>query len=1293
MPYRQWEGNEDMPSRGKASSDERQMILPLSPVHNRDFLSNHWLEHRLPLEPEWHEERSAALDVLQRLQKLWQTQETRVGLYGDEAGLEEKFIQPVFEALGWHIKYQAFLDGREPDYALFLRDDDLHQAISAGRTNPDFWASAAAVADAKAWHISLDRPIRNQGKREYPPEQIEWYLNHSLRDYGILTNGRLWRLVPRVLGPAKPRFQTYIEVDLPELLRRITPTGGQLDLGPSGSDLDDFLRFFLLFSPSGFASVAGRKRLLDRAVQGSSEFSIGVGEELKERVFEALRLCVEGFIKHGPNKLEPAGDLRACQEHSLIFLYRLLFILYAEDRGLLPYRVNQIYTNNRSLARHRDEVASRLDQVGQGFKGSDFSRTSADLWKDLGDLFDLIDRGHSRYGVQAYNGGLFDLEGDSFLSEKVLPDWYLARVLDQLGRTSQPGRPALGLFRVDYRDLAIQQLGSVYEGLLELRPRYATSSMRVVRAKGAQDELVVSATEPIPAGYQPTAITYDAESIYLATDKGERRRSGSYYTPDHIVDHIVQAAIGAKCREIDAQLQSEIASVEAALKTARNGKKETLVDQLQALQGTFDDRILNLKILDPAMGSGHFLIRACQYLAEEIATNPNTGDHAADDLRGDDSTITYWKRRVAESCLHGVDANPMAVELAKLALWLETVASDAPLTFLDHHFRWGDSIIGARIARLDSLPGDQGLLAGQFQQQVASALPTLLDPLDEISRIPSDTAEQVKQKEQIYKRRFLPALERFSLVGDVWAADAMAPSSISRRDYAEVLRLLGSPRKFDEYADSDPVRQAISPLASNDVLPFHWELAYPHVFLADRPGGRTGFDAIIGNPPYDVLSERETGHSVEHLKRFIDIDLALHCSRVGKNNLYKIFVARSWELLTEGGLLSFIVPMPLLGDEQSSGIRKMLFDGGRFMELHAFPQKDNPQKRVFRDAKLSTAVFVYQKALPERSSNSAFTSQLHPAQFIEPSTPRLSLNSNSVKTYDPANLTIVSCRQDDWDLVTQLAEQPNSRFREYVNFFQGEVNQTVATAQGLLAKEGKGPLIMRGANISLYQLREASQGEDIYLNVTAFLRGKSRDTKAYHHEFERVGLQESSPQNNFRRIISCRIPKGQFCNHKINYTTSHHATIPLELVLFVLNSTFADWYFRLGSTNAAVSHYQLGNIPCPRFGQIKSSVDKAFEKKVGACLDARDFDLVDSLCLERAAVDGCSPTVERAVSALVQFIEREESARGKIARTERSSLSPDAEHCQIVLDKIMLALLGLSSEYHTYLRGRVSEML
>ena len=531
--------------------------------------------------------------------------------------------------------------------------------------------------------------------------------------------------------------------------------------------------------------------------------------------------------------------MRACQEHSLIFLYRLLFIMYAEDRGLLPYRSNNTYTNNRSLARHRDEIAVRLDQVSGGLRIQDFPHDDIALWSDLKDLFDLIDRGHKSYGVHAYNGGLFDLEADTFLADHKLSDWYTARVLDQLGRVPRPDQPSLGLFRVDYRDLAIQQLGSVYEGLLELHPHYAPNDMHVIRTRSAtsKKELIQPTATPVPTGYEGTPTIYKAGSIYLATEKGERRRTGSYYTPDHIVDYIVQQTLGAQCKEISDQLQDEITSREQGLITASADDGERLERELQELRGAFDDRVLTLNILDPAMGSGHFLIRACQYLAEEIATNPYTSDPGANDLDSDESTINYWKRRIAEHCLHGVDINPMAVELAKLGLWLETAAADAPLTFLDHHLHCGDSLIGARVSRLNSLPGDEGLLEGRFTHEVEAALPALLQSLAVIGTIPSDTAGHVKEKERIYKRRFLPALRHFSAISNLWTAEAMRGGLITSDQYVLALESLGTQRRFSKVIESDWARAAFATLTEKAVVPFNWELAYPHVF----PHGRAAW--------------------------------------------------------------------------------------------------------------------------------------------------------------------------------------------------------------------------------------------------------------------------------------------------------------------------------------------------------------------------------------------------------------------------------------------------------------------
>jgi len=195
-----------------------QQHLGYSPVRNKSLFSSHWLENRLRLEPEWDELRDEAIKVLTKIAKLWTVQKSRVEHLGNEQSLEYAFIQPVFEELGWKLIYQTYIQGGKPDYALFTEDSSLDAALQAGKKSLDFWAFPKLVADAKTWDLSLDHPAIIDGKREYPPQQIERYLNGSQLDFAILTNGKLWRLIPRAPQPQQRRFQTYLECELPKLL-------------------------------------------------------------------------------------------------------------------------------------------------------------------------------------------------------------------------------------------------------------------------------------------------------------------------------------------------------------------------------------------------------------------------------------------------------------------------------------------------------------------------------------------------------------------------------------------------------------------------------------------------------------------------------------------------------------------------------------------------------------------------------------------------------------------------------------------------------------------------------------------------------------------------------------------------------------------------------------------------------------------------------------------------------------------------------------------------------------------
>ena len=367
---------------------------------------------------------------------------------------------------------------------------------------------------------------------------------------------------------------------------------------------------------------------------------------------------------------------------------------------------------------------------------------------------------------------------------------------------------------------------------------------------------------------------------------------------------------------------------------------------------------------------------------------------------------------------------------------------------------------------------------------------------------------------------------------------------------------------------------------------FHWELEFPEVYFREEDHrADAGFDAVIGNPPYDVLSELETGRDLQPFRDFIDSHEVYAPTRRGKNNLYKLFICRAVELLAPGGFLGFIVPMALLGDDQATAVRSMLFEQTILTSLEVFPQKDDPKRRVFLEAKLSTVVFTARKADGDADSGARFRSRVHPANLIEQASPSVMLSTREIELYDPENRGIVSCSQDDWDIACRInADSAIGRLADYCSSYQGEVNETIERNRGAISDNSDaGPSVLRGANVTLYAVREASQGRPAYVNVERFLEGKAEASKAYHCRQKRVGFQRSSPQNNFRRIIAAPIEADRFCFDTVSYVTETSTKLPLAFLLGLLNSKLLDWYFRLASSNSKVNEYQFKGLPCPVF--------------------------------------------------------------------------------------------------------------
>ena len=313
----------------------------------------------------------------------------------------------------------------------------------------------------------------------------------------------------------------------------------------------------------------------------------------------------------------------------------------------------------------------------------------------------------------------------------------------------------------------------------------------------------------------------------------------------------------------------------------------------------------------------------------------------------------------------------------------------------------------------------------------------------------------------------------------------------------------------------------------------------------------------------------------------------------------------------------------------------------------------------------------------------------HPAGFVEEESEVLNLTPKDVLAFDPINAVIPSCTQADWDVAAKILRIPSlCRLRDFCEAFQGEVNETTDGKKGFISKNpDDGPQILRGSTICLYTIREQSQGEDIYLRMDDYLLGKSDSQKAWHHKQERVGWQESSPQNNFRRIIAAPIPKNHFCNHKINYVPAPSSTVPLNLLLTILNSNIADWFFRLGSTNAAVSHYQIYNLPCPTL------VERP-EEKWKKHIKAKDWSSLKTLLVENLEVPGeMSQWVSVVLCELCWHIRKIEGARVLRNRQERSRLDPQSQPIQDVIDSVLFKCYGLSEEDGEYIRTRLGEML
>ncbi len=940
------------------------------PFENRNLFSNHFLENLLPSFREWSEGTPQA--IFEEIKQRYEAEKPFLTRQLREAPLEERFFRPILKALGFVYEVQAGVEeGLElPDYALFAERADLDKAYRGGQA---FYDRAIAVGEVKRWGTELGRFGKDRYNRSLNPSyQIKSYLSLAKPQWGILSNGREWRLYHEHRPMA-----SYYEVDLVELLEN--------------DDVDGFRYFYYFFRKDAFLPHVDAESFLDRVLTGSEEYARAVGENLKENVYRALRIIAQGFFDFPENGLNPSNeaDVQRVQKNVLRLLYRILFVLYAEGKGLLGDRAYLRSTYSVHSLKH--EIAERKDQ------GEVFLPGGGAYWTRVRELFSLIDRGSQDFGipkdqfyVPPYNGRLFDSTQNEFLETKKIGDYPLAEAIDLLARTSTRKGPK-GF--VDYSTLDIRHLGGIYEGLLEYRIQVAVEPMVVVGGKrrwSMYEGYKKGRARPIPFSDFSIWDRADVGAIYVSTHRGERKATGSYYTPDHIVRHIIDCSVGPVVRE--------------------KWKEATELDQSRA------ESVLSIRVLDPAMGSGHFLVEVTEYLAgkllEGVKEDVKLGLLSAEQVA--EYTEDWAKRRVVSRCVYGVDLNDLAVELAKVSLWLTTISKDKPLSFLDHHLKCGNSLIGSEIVDLGWLPFQRPAGVERKIDEPFGLLEVLIGRLREIESIPDDNRDAVKRKERIFDRlRDSQEYRRIKALADVHAGLPFVkydPERI-RSGYMELANeaLYGNPDKWERKFSLSWSQEAR--MKAEERRAFHWELEFPEVFhetVSESDGG--GFDVVLGNPPYLNVKRGALARDKVYLEKAFDL-------ANGQWDTFALFFELGIHLVRKDGFWSMIIPKPALSSENYEALRSQWLNE---FDLRLVSDAGTP----FADPAVESVVAVVRKSSPDDPRFTVY-------QVSDGGVQRLWEVDKAFSRTNP--FTIISIRLDDKTL--QVLSKFSSRDSTLADFF------------------------------------------------------------------------------------------------------------------------------------------------------------------------------------------------------------------------------------------------------------------
>ncbi|MGL5720891.1 MAG: Eco57I restriction-modification methylase domain-containing protein [Brevinema sp.] len=879
----------------------------------------------------------------------------------NENQLEEELLKPILNLLSYAYITQESINvhGKQlkPDYLLFATDRQKSEYI-----NNKSLSNILSIFEAKAWGIPLD----SKKISESPHMQLVQYNLFMGVPFGILSNGKEWRFYD--LRDRKSE-KIFFEINLEAIIQ--------------DKNYEAFRYFYYIFRKEYFVKTDNIVPI-DETTKAKELFIQQMEQDLKEVIYGKNSIVEKvGQVLHSAY---PDEDLKVLFEHSVVMAYRLLFIAYFETQFRSYLFDNHDHYKNVALLTLFDKLRNNAN---------------CKAYQDLTTLFDVLDKGSVPFKIPLLNGGLFDLSKAPLFEYKKNKNLFsnkdIEEILTELLKASED---SLGIR--NFAAMSVTHIGNIYEGLLQYTFRIAVKKMHYVEYKdetldsgyfdvwdyekiAKKKNVMVLFNEEIPEG-----------SLYLVNRSNSRKISASYYTPQTISRFMVSDAV------------------------------KSLVESEKS---TAD--ILSTRIIDNACGSGHFLVDVLDELTEKVYANiedsyvylqeiidieknkilDNLEEYSLEHIQIDELQIL--KRILLKKVIFGVDLEGFAVELTRLSLWLKTFIFGTPLSFIEHHIKQGNALIGSSISEGEAIFNEfetsKKDIASLFTKNFRSTFVELGQVAEQLANLPDSTSEEIKKSKELYYNEIEPKQKKLASILDLITyhkmrvackktkgVDAFSVDSINLLDNMET----------EIYNGGNPTAVAEISRVARQYSFFHYDIAFPEMY--DR-----GFDIIIGNPPWDKVKFDEKDFFPQYRSRYrsmpasekqktrdsllkdktyafvqqdynqtsihINTTLAYYKSHYplnggsGDTNLFRLFIEKNLGMLQQEGHLIYVTPSAWSYEEGSLQIRKHILDNLKFNYFYQFENRE----AIFHDIHRSYKFAVWS------ITNTPCFNETVPAFFME----------------------------------------------------------------------------------------------------------------------------------------------------------------------------------------------------------------------------------------------------------------------------------------------------------------------